>query len=55
VKFGWDVSALAGFETWIGLIDHVNTATAANNFAVSVTMFQCFDGGYDFHEKRGKI
>jgi len=34
---------LAGFEARIGLVDHVNATTTADDFAVSVTVFQRFD------------
>ena len=44
------VSALARFETRVGLADHEDLATAANDLAVAVTGLRRLQGGQDLHD-----
>lgn len=41
--------ALAGLEARIRLTDDVDPPFAANDLAVRMTIFEGFDGGYNFH------
>jgi len=34
--------ALAGFETRVGFVDHIDPALAAHNFAITMAVFQRF-------------
>jgi hypothetical protein len=43
--------ALARFVARVGLVDHVDTALAAHDLAVGVTLLRGFDRGDDFHKK----
>ena len=45
------VSALARLETRIGLADHEDLATAADDLAVAVTGLRRLQGGQDLHDK----
>ena len=37
-----DPLALTCFETWVGFIDYVNAALAANNTAIFIPLFRGF-------------
>lgn len=43
------ILALAGFKTWVCLIDYVKTAFATDNLAVAVTVLQRFQRATNFH------
>ena len=45
------VSALTRLETRIGLADHEDLATAADDLAVAVTSLRRLEGGQDLHGK----
>ncbi len=42
-------SALAGFETWLGFVDHINPALTAHNAAIAVTRLKGAKRILDFH------
>jgi len=46
-----DISALTRFEAGIGLANHEDLATAADDFAVAVTVLRRFQGGQDLHDR----
>jgi hypothetical protein len=46
--------ALASLEARVCLADYVDAAFAANDLTIRMTIFQRFDGGYNFHNKFGK-
>jgi hypothetical protein len=48
-KYQKKVLALAGFETRISFVDHIDPALAAHNFAIAVAVFQRFKRASDFH------
>jgi len=51
----WQIAkqlTLAGFVTWIHLINHVNATTAAHHAACGVTKLNRLQGVDDFHGKK---
>ena len=42
-------SALSSFEAWVAFVDDVQLSFSAYDLAVSVAVFECFEGGADFH------
>jgi hypothetical protein len=42
--------ALTGFEAWIGLVDDVDAALAADELVVAMTLHQAFEGIANFHD-----
>jgi hypothetical protein len=42
-------SALLGLEARVGLVDHIDPALAAHDFAVAMAALQRFQRGADFH------
>jgi hypothetical protein len=42
-------SPLARLETWILFVDHIKTATTANNLTVAIPIFESFKRANDFH------
>jgi hypothetical protein len=42
-------SPLARLESWILFVDHIKTATTANNLTVAIPIFKSFKRANDFH------